>query len=68
VDGVGDAAAGERDLRLVAAALGLGQPGEQLAGDGRRERVGRLVHLDAGRDVVRAHSALLLVSVLATAA
>ena len=64
VDGLGDGAAGERDLRLVPAGLGVRQPGQQLAGDRGRERVRGLVHLDPGRAAGRGHSDLLLVSVL----
>ena len=62
--GVGDGAAGERDLWLVSAGLRVRQPGQQLAGDRGRERVGGLVHLDPGRAFGRRHSDLLLVSVL----
>ena len=46
VDGVGDRAAGERELGYAAVRLGVDDPGQQLAGDGDGERVLVLVDLD----------------------
>ena len=43
---LGDAAAGERDLRLVAGGLRVGQPAEQLAGDRGGHRRAVVVDLD----------------------